>query len=145
MTTTTKNQPKGRVVKCERDLRYDFTDKEILEFARDCASKQGELQETEDRLKEIKSDFKARTDMLVGHISLLSRKVANGYEFRSIPCEVRYHDPKPGEKTTYRLDTDTPEIVRVEEMTFAEKQEELPLEEEESSDAVPFESGKAED
>lgn len=127
MTTETKTRPAGRILKCERDLRHDFSKDEMIALAQEQAQKNNELQETLDRKKEVVSDYKAKTDMLEGSLNLLARKVSNGYEFRSIPCEVRMHDPEEGKKSTYRMDSIPPELVKVEDMSLIEKQEELEL------------------
>ena len=72
------------------------------------------------------SDFKAKIDAKDSLISNLSNNVNNGYEYRSVDCEVEMDSPKKGMKTTTRIDTG--EVVGTEKMTDADRQEEMPLE-----------------
>ena len=111
--------------KSERQLRVEFTEKEILEQAKKLAEANAELHRAEDNKKAVTSQLKADCDSISSRIAVLSGKINDGFEYRQVNVETTYDDPKRGMKTTRRLDTN--EVIECETMTGAEMQEELPL------------------
>ncbi len=120
--TTVKSRPPK---KTEMSLRVDFTPPELLNLARKQAEAHGELNRAEEEKKAATAQLKARCEGISARISELAGKITSGFEYRTVPCEVSYDDPKPGLKTTYRLDTG--EAVNVDPMSMAERQSELEL------------------
>jgi hypothetical protein len=111
--------------KISLQLRVLFTKEEMLEKGRQIAEAHQEAAQIENEFATVKTQFKARSERVTSKISELSSNITSGFEYRSVTCEVRLDDPKPGIKTTVRLDTS--ETVSVDQMTPAELQKELAL------------------
>jgi hypothetical protein len=111
--------------KTEMQLRVEYTRDEIVDLARKLAESHGELTRGEEDKKAVTAQLKAKCESIAARTSELSSKIASGFEYRMTPCEIRYDDPKPGLKSTVRLDT--LEIVNVDPMTLTERQGELAL------------------
>lgn len=106
-------------------LRYQFTPEETAENAKDLARRTMALAELELKKKQLTADLKAETDKVTAEVAKLSRWVNDEYDFRMIPCFVRFNIPMDGKKTIAREDTG--EVVRVDDMDGSEMQEPLPL------------------
>lgn len=106
-------------------LRYDFTDEELTQVARDLGQKCQDKATLEEEKKRTASQYKLRLDTLEGEIEADTIRVNSGYEMRTIECGVFYHDPAEGRKTIVRLDND--KIVRVEPMSEMECQATMDL------------------
>ena len=141
MSKTTKPVTPPVIVReasIKRNLRWIFTQPEILEISKRLAEKNGAVVTLEDEKKRATKDYAARISTVENEVNDLARKVTNGYEFRDIDCRVVFDLPKPGMKTITRLDT--LEQVGVEEMTFPEKQLTIPAVDE----AAPEKAAKPE-
>lgn len=101
---------KARSVKSKEYLRYDFTEAEFLEHARLLSRLNQELERAEDRKKRVSAEVSADVKACQDKVSNESRLVANAYEYRDVETEIRFHDPKAGQKTIVR--TDTGEVLR---------------------------------
>lgn len=95
----------------------------IKDLAKELAYETRTLEETEDQKKSVVSDFTNTITGVKAKISGLANKVNNGYEFRNIDCEISFNNPEAGQKTIIRIDTG--EIVKIEDMTQSERQENL--------------------
>jgi hypothetical protein len=115
-------------------LRVVLTDEEIREKSRALADKATELNQLEEDKKRASSHFGAEVKAARGEITRLSQFISSGYELREVRCEVFYHKPKPGQKTTIR--TDTGETVNIQTMTSMEMQMRLPIQEETDTESV---------
>jgi hypothetical protein len=115
-------------------LRVVLTDEEIREKSRALADKATELNQLEEDKKRASSHFGAEVKAARGEITRLSQFITSGYELREVRCEVWYHKPKPGQKTTIR--TDTGETVNIQTMTSMEMQMRLPIQEEANAEPV---------
>lgn len=104
-------------------LRCDFTELEMKELSAELARGTNELAQAESDKKAVMSQFAERINSRKSEVSSLARRIANGYEMRTVNCEVRLHDPKKGSATVIR--TDTGEIVKSRLMTPEESQTEL--------------------
>ena len=111
--------------KTEMSLRVEYTRDEIVDLARKQAEAYGELSRAEDEKKAVVATLKAKCDGISARIAELAGKITAGFEYRTVPCEIRYDEPKAGLKTTLRLDMGTE--VNVEPMTLSERQAELQL------------------
>jgi hypothetical protein len=120
-TVTPPRPPK----KSEEKLRVQYTDAELLEIGKKLAETARAKEALEDEKKSITKDFGSRLDGLAARISELSNNLSCGFNYRDVTVETTYGEPGPGKKTTRRLDTGA--ILRVEAMTLAEMQSELPL------------------
>ena len=111
--------------KTKRQLEYKFTEEEIKERSKQLAYECRQVVQLQEQKKEVMSDFKAKIDAKDSLIAALSNNVNNGWEYRTIDCEIEMDTPKKGMKTITR--TDTGEEVAKEKMTDDDRQEELPL------------------
>ncbi len=113
---------KGKIFK--DTLKVKLTTKEKADYASELAKDSIELRETEEKKKEVMSDFGAQAKKLESNISVLSRKVNTGEEWRGVEVQwICYF--KTGKKKKVRLDTG--EIIRVEDVTTEDRQGQLAL------------------
>lgn len=106
-------------------LRYDFTDTEIAEAARDLATANRKRSSLEQRKKEVDAAIKAEIEEQNSIIGRLSQLIGTGFEYRDIEVRIELDTPEPGKKRIVRLDTG--EEVAVKAMTESEKQMSLDL------------------
>ena len=103
-------------------VRHEFTEEEKKDIASEMARKVSELQALEDQKKAIMSEIKGQIDIAQANINQSATKLNNGYEIRSVRCEVkRDYDDKV--VNYYRINTD--ELVKTRAMTNEEKQQKL--------------------
>lgn len=88
-----------------RSLRYTFTEDEAKELARELANKNQEQRQLEEQKKSVVAEYGSRMTVVKENISMLSDKVASGYEMRDIQCQVEYHTPERNKKTVTRSDS----------------------------------------
>lgn len=141
VTVTPPRPPK----KSEEKLRVQYTDAELLEIGKKLAETAREKEALEDEKKSIMKGYGSRLDGLAAKISELSNNLSSGFNHRDVTVETTYGDPAPGKKTTRRLDTGA--TLRVEAMTLAEMQSELPLktdaqDDDDAGDAITVETVK---
>jgi hypothetical protein len=110
------------------DLRlpYRFTPEEMLSLGKKLAEAATSVREAQDEKKAVTKQLSAKIDGATATVNEITSKIQSGYEYRLIRCTTALNIPKPGRKTTVRLDTY--ETVEVEDMTEHEKQMSLPLE-----------------
>lgn len=116
---TPKEKP--RTAELTEYLRYDFTQAELLEHAQTLGRLNQERARSEERKKAVTKELASEVERFAAEVARESRLVTQGYEYRDIRCEVRYHDPEKGKKTIVRLDSG--EVVRTAFMTGEEMQE----------------------
>lgn len=114
MSTLARNEKREQ-------LRYNYTPDERREKGQQLADTHIRLGAVNDELDRIKSDYKARTQTLEADITTLSTQVSTGYEMREYVCFYEYDQPEKGKKTLRRKEPPC-DIVRVEEMTEADRQ-----------------------
>lgn len=115
--TEPKAQTKGEF------LRYDFTEEEIRDRAKQLALAVQTQTQVQEEQKVAQAQFKERVEAQVSLIGRLSRSINMGYEMRTIDCRIDFHTPVQGTKRLTRLDTG--EFVRDEAMSPHEMQEQL--------------------
>lgn len=117
----TEEQPDKaeKTIKTKEILRYPFKDEEMLDRGRTLARKQNELVQLDLDKKSVVKQCDQKIAAVEAEISLLSRQISDGFEFRHIDCETRYYYAY-GLKKTVRLDTE--EIIREEALTADELQ-----------------------
>lgn len=69
-------------------VKHVFTEDEKKEIATDMAQKVTELKEHEDSKKAVMSDFNSKIDAAKAHINSSATKLNNGYEMKTVKCEV---------------------------------------------------------
>jgi hypothetical protein len=117
--------PTDRPEFVDQNLKCLLSDVQKIRTAEALARSLQERETLEEEKKAQAHELAERMDGINKSIKKGSITLQNGYEYRWISCKVLYNDPKPGEKTLVRMDTG--EVVRVEDMSFAECQETLPL------------------
>ena len=109
-----------------RYLRYDFTASETHDLSMALANKTQAMASKRAEKKAISSQLKSELDAIESDVAQLSNKVANGYEMRSVECEIIWHKPEQGKKTIIRKDTNekTVEKMTSEEWTLFNQEKE---------------------
>lgn len=87
MKPTIKEEPV--IVKENYTLKYDFTPDEIRAKAKSLAIACSDKSNLEDQKKEMTSSFKYKIDGKDAEINSLSTQISNGYEMRSVKCDVK--------------------------------------------------------
>jgi hypothetical protein len=105
-----------------RELPVELNDEEIMGKAKELAKIQQDKQAQEEQAKSAAATFKDRIAFAVARISILSRDISNGYEYREVDCQWRY-DWAGGRKTLVRQDNMT--VVRTEDISASERQAHL--------------------
>ena len=103
-------------------IKYTFTENEKKEIAIEMAQKVANLQQAEDDKKAVASDFKSQIDGIQASVNSAATKLNNGYEMRSIKCEVV---PNYDKKVWEYLRTDTGEQTKEKPMTANDLQMKL--------------------
>ncbi len=111
----------------ERILRVDYTDAQRLELGKDLATAHNDLTQTNSDFDRVKAEFKSKISAHESKIVDLSNKVSTGYHMVATKCLWRMDEPKKGMKVLVRLDKTPNEIIDSEEMTEADKQQDLPI------------------
>lgn len=110
-----------RSIKIKKHLEVKLTDEELKLISKNLAYENSQLEEIEDKKKSVNADFTNQITNSKASISILSRKINNGYEYRDIDCEILFHTPNTGKKTIIRKDTG--EAIEIIDMTQEEMQE----------------------
>jgi len=117
---------KGKVKETTEWLRYDFSNDELLDKARELGRAGQEISCLESQLDSVKKDLNAKIAALEATRGMLGNHVTSGYEMRNLKCEIRYNDPEDKTKTVVRVDTG--EVIRTAKMESHELQEEIDFE-----------------
>lgn len=88
-----------------KELVCKLTPEEKADIADQLTERIGRKDWLEDAKKVAAKKYAAQIEEVVAEINDLSNKIRAGEELRPVKCELRYDDPVPGHKTTYRLDT----------------------------------------
>lgn len=129
MSTLARNE-------CRELLRYNYTPDERREKGQQLADTHIRLGAVNDELDRIKSDYKAKIQLHETEISTLSTQVSTGYEMREYVCFFEYDQPEKGKKTLRRKEPPC-DIVRIEEMTIADRQTVMDAIDKQAAEAQP--------
>ena len=99
--------------------KYIFMEDEKKEIASEMAQRVSELQRLEDEKKAIMSDLKSQIDRVQAEVNNSATKLNNGYEMRSIKCEVERNFET--RKVRY-IRADNGEVAKERKMTDDERQ-----------------------
>lgn len=135
MSTLARNEKREQ-------LRYNYTPDERREKGQQLADTHIRLSAVNDELDRIKSDYKAKIQLHETEISTLSTQVSTGYEMREYVCFFEYDQPEKGKKTLRRKEPPC-DIVRVEEMTIADRQTVMDAIDKQAAEAQPQPDPKA--
>lgn len=114
MSTLARNEQREQ-------LRYTFSPSEREEKGRQLADSLNRQSAEALNLKRITKDFNAKIATIESEVSALKDAVLSGYELREYVCFFEYDTPEKGKKTLRRKEPPC-DIVRVEEMTEADRQ-----------------------
>lgn len=106
-------------------LKHIFTEDEKEELAAEMARKVIDLKQLEDYKKAFIADFSSRIERTKAQIHNAATKLNDGYEMRSIKCEIRMDYTK---KIVQFLDIETKEILKERMMRDDEMQMEMEAE-----------------
>jgi regulatory protein YycI of two-component signal transduction system YycFG len=83
-------------------IRYSFDKNEIAQKSTQLAETCGEKSRLVEEKKSVTSDYKAKIDAKDSIISLLSSHITNGYEIKTVECEVEYDHEKGVKRYFYQ-------------------------------------------
>lgn len=106
-------------------LPYRFDQQEIVDMAKEMAKVRRDKALLETEAKGVAETYKGKITVLDGRGATLANLITQGFDYKLIPCCYEMNMPEEGKKTTIRMDTF--EIVRVEDMSPADKQMVLDL------------------
>lgn len=129
MSTLARNEQREQ-------LRYNYTPDERREKGQQLADTHIRLGTVNEELDRVKADYKAKVSTLENEINSLSTQVSTGYEMREYVCFYEYDQPEKGKKTLRRKEPPC-DVVRVEEMTEADRQTVMDSIEKQAADAQP--------
>ena len=122
----------GKTKQITKDLVVKLTSEEKAELADQLTERISRKDYLEDAKRVMAKKYAAQIEETVAEINDISMKIRSGEELRPVACEIRYDDPVPGYKTTYRIDTGAK--IGSELMTEADLQGELFPEDGEEAD-----------
>lgn len=117
--------PKRILGKGKHTLRYNYTEAEINGFAKQLAGTHKAVADIEARKSRANQQFKMELEAQHDLVEDYSGRIREGYEMREYACTTYADTPEKGKKSVVR--DDTGEVVAVYAMTYADLQEELPL------------------
>ena len=129
MSTLARNEQREQ-------LRYNYTPDERREKGQQLADTHIRLGTVNEELDRVKADYKAKVSTLENEINSLSTQVSTGYEMREYVCFYEYDQPENGKKTLRRKEPPC-DVVRVEEMTEADRQTVMDEIEKQAAEAQP--------
>ena len=107
-------------------LKCEFSQDEILRKGIELARLNLDKTRIDNEKKAVVSEYKAKLDGKDAEIAVIGNQISNGFEHRNVECQIDWHSPTTGKKTTTRLDTN--EVIRIESMTAEEMQMEIEFE-----------------
>lgn len=110
----------------KENLKTKLSAKELADYAQSLSEKYIDNVQLEADKKGLVAEYKAKIDVILGEMGLLSQKVSTQYEWRDVECHWGYNW-KTDKKVLIRQDTG--EVVREEKISQADRQKLFPLEE----------------
>lgn len=104
-------------------LKYEFSDEELAQIAKDLAQSVRERTNIDNALTEIKASYKAKISKIDAVIAEASAAINSEYDFRNVPVTFHYNSPAEGMRTTTRDDTGE----NIEECKMTEEEMQEPL------------------
>ncbi len=109
----------------KENLKTRLSPKELADYAQSLSEKYIDNVQLEADKKGLVAEYKAKIDVILGEMGLLSQKVSTQHEWRDVECHWAYNW-KTDRKELVREDTG--EMVREEKITQADRQKLFPLE-----------------
>ncbi len=123
MKTNTQEAPKVSGT-FKENLKSKLSPKELADYATTLSEKYIENVQLEADKKGLVAEYKAKIDVMLGEMGLLSQKVSTQHEWRDVDCHWA-HNWKTDKKELVREDTG--EIVRECKISQADRQKLFPL------------------
>lgn len=101
-------------------LRYDFSQREIVELGDQLARETATVSELEKRKSAVAAELGAEIKKAHTNAQDLAQKIIQGFELRDVECLSVMDEPRPGWKQVIRIDTN--QLVREEQMSREELQ-----------------------
>jgi hypothetical protein len=114
----------------KENLKTKLTDPELKEYAKTLSEKYIENVQLEADKKGVMAEYKAKIDVKLGEMGLLSQKVSTQHEWRDVECHWAYNW-KTDKKALIREDSGA--VCREEKITQADRQKLFPLKEKRAS------------
>lgn len=102
-----------------QNLKYVYTQQELVELGREYAYANRQLAELEDQKKSVVAQLNSQISAQKEMVNILTSKVGNGYRYDNVECLIDFHTPEKGTKTLTRTDID--ESRKEMELSFTEK------------------------
>lgn len=115
-------------------LKYTFSSDERLRMGDDLASAHNRIESIETEEAVVKAQFKERKASVEQSVTSLSRNLSTGFEMRNIDVRLDWDTPNVNEVQYVR--TDTGEVVKTRPFTEAERQQDLPLDADQSAENI---------
>lgn len=115
-------------------LKYTFSSEERLRMGDELASAHNRIESIETEEAVVKAQFKERKASVEQSVTSLSRNLSTGFEMRNIEVRLDWDTPNVNEVQYVR--TDTGEVVKTRPFTEAERQQDLPLEADQSQENI---------
>lgn len=115
-------------------LRHNFTPEERLKMGDDLAAAYNRQESIDNEEAVFKAQFKERRATIDQAVTSLSRSLANQFEMRNIECRLEWDQPNVNEVQYVRVDTG--EVVKTRPFTESERQQDLPLDQDQSEQNV---------
>ena len=119
----------------KENLKTKLSPKELADYATTLSEKYIDNVQLEADKKGLVAEYKAKIDVLLGEMSLLSQKVSTQHEWRDVECHWVYNW-KTDKKVLAREDTG--EIVREDKITQADRQKLFPLDTKKGDNESPI-------
>jgi adenine-specific DNA methylase len=110
----------------KENLKTKLSPEELAEYAKTLSEKYIENVQLEADKKGVVAEYKAKIDVILGQMGLLSQKVSTQQEWRDVDCHWGYNWDTD-KKVLIRQDTG--EVVREDKITQSDRQKLFPLEE----------------
>lgn len=120
-----KPEPVQKIREEIKQVKYTFSNQEMLDLGKDLAGKTTDLSNVVDEAKSVAKSYKSKEAEIEGAIGVLTEKIKTGYELRPMKCRVVFRS-RDGKKDYFRADTG--ELALTEQMTNADLQMDLELE-----------------
>ena len=117
-----------RTAKGRESCRHPLTTDQMVEAGKELAASQIELRQLDDDFKSVRDEWKSRISAVEARLTAQTGRISRGYDIKETECTITFDTPDPGLKTCAR--NDTGERVWVREMTDADKQLVLDLDDE---------------
>lgn len=124
----------NRPTKSSEYIRHTFTPDERLKMGDELAQAFNRMADIETEESVLKAQIKERKSQVEQTISKYSRELSNGFTMMTVECRLEWDQPNVNEVSYVRVDTG--EVVKTRPFTESERQQELPMDADQSEQNV---------